>query len=66
MEAFTIAPADTKALWLIGLVPLLVLVLVVAVLGASIKGARTARFEVSPDGLRLRRFLSALNTLTRW
>ena len=39
MEAFTIAPADTKALWLIGLVPLLVLVLVVAVLGASIKGS---------------------------
>jgi hypothetical protein len=54
MEVFTIAPADTKALWLIGLVPLLVLVLVAAVLGASISGARTARFEVSTEGLRLR------------
>ena len=53
MEVFTIAPADTKALWLIGLIPLLVLVLVVGVLGASIAGARTARFEVSTEGLRL-------------
>ena len=40
MEVFTIAAADTKALWLIGLIPLLVLVLVVGVLGASIAGAR--------------------------
>ena len=54
MEVFTIAPADTKALWLIGLIPLLVLVLVAGVLGASITGARTARFEVATDGLRLR------------
>ena len=54
MEVFTIAPADTKALWLIGLVPLLVLVLVVGVLGASITSARSARFEVSTEGLRLR------------
>jgi hypothetical protein len=53
MEVFTIAPADTKALWLIGLIPLLVLVLVVGVLGASIAGARSARFEVSTEGLRL-------------
>ncbi|HEU4687866.1 MAG TPA: PH domain-containing protein [Vicinamibacterales bacterium] len=53
MEVFTIAPADTKALWLIGLIPLLVLVLVVGVLGASIAGARTARFEISTEGLRL-------------
>jgi hypothetical protein len=54
MEVFTIAAADTKALWLIGLIPLLVLVLVVGVLGASIAGARSARFEVSTEGLRLR------------
>ena len=54
MEVFAIAPADTKALWLIGLVPLLALVLVVGVLGASISSARSARFEVSTQGLRLR------------
>ena len=54
MEVFAIAPADTKALWLIGLIPLLVLVLVVGVLGASITSARSAHFEVSTEGLRLR------------
>ena len=54
MEVFTIAPADTKALWLIGLVPLVVLVLVVGILWASVTGARTSRFELSPEGLRLR------------
>ena len=54
MEVFTIAPADTRALWLIGLIPLFVLVLVVSILWASINGARSATFEVSPAGLRLR------------
>jgi hypothetical protein len=54
MEVFAIAPADTKALWLIALVPLAVLVLVIAVLGASVTSARSASFEVSTDGLRLR------------
>jgi hypothetical protein len=54
MEVFTIAPAGTKMLWLIGLVPLAVLVLVIGVLGASITGARSASFEVSTEGLRLR------------
>ena len=54
MEVFTIAPADTKALWLIGLVPIVVVAIVVAVLGASITGARASRFELSAEGLRLR------------
>ena len=54
MDVFTIAPADTRALWLIGLVPLLVLVLVAGILWPSINGARTATFELSPEGLRLR------------
>jgi hypothetical protein len=54
MEVFTIAPADTRALWMIGLIPIAVLVLVTAILGASISGARSATFEVSGDGLRLR------------
>ena len=54
MEVFTIAPAETKFLWLIGLIPLLVLVLVVGILWASITSARSATFELSSDGLRLR------------
>jgi Bacterial PH domain len=54
MEVFTIAPADTKVLWLISLIPLLVLALVVSILWASINSARTATFELSSDGLRLR------------
>ena len=54
MEAFSIAPAETRALWLIGLIPLVVLVIVVSVLWGSITGARTSTFEVSPEGLRLR------------
>lgn len=54
MEVFTIAAADTKMLWLIGLIPLGVLVLVGAILGASINGARSSTFEVSSEGLRIR------------
>jgi hypothetical protein len=54
MEVFTIAPANMKALWLIGLLPLFVLVLVAAILWASFNGARTSRFELSTEGLRLR------------
>jgi hypothetical protein len=54
MEVFTIAPANARILWLVGLVPLVVLVIVMAVLWASISGAQTARFELSPEGLRLR------------
>ena len=54
MEVFTIAPADTRALWLIGLIPLCVLVLVATILWASINGARSATFELSREGLRLR------------
>jgi Bacterial PH domain len=54
MEVFTIAPADTKVIWLIGLIPLFVLVLVGSIFWASINGAQTATFELSPDGLRLR------------
>jgi hypothetical protein len=54
MDVFPIAPAATRMLWLIGLVPILVLILVVCVLWASINGARSSTFEVSPEGLRLR------------
>jgi len=54
MEIFTIAPADSRAFWLIGLIPLLVLVLVSGILFASFRASRTATFEVSSEGLRLR------------
>jgi hypothetical protein len=54
MEVFNIAPADTRMLWMIGLIPLFVLVLVGAILGASISGARGSTFEVSSEGLRIR------------
>ena len=54
MEAFSIAPAETRVLWLIWLIPLVVLVIVVSVLWGSITGARMSTFEVSPEGLRLR------------
>ena len=54
MEVFTIAAANTKMLWLIALIPLSVLVLVGAILGASLNGARSSTFEVSSEGLRIR------------
>ncbi|MGE3176638.1 MAG: PH domain-containing protein [Vicinamibacterales bacterium] len=54
MQEFLIAPAAGRSLWLLLLVPGLVLALVVGLLGAAFRGARSARFEVSPAGLRLR------------
>ena len=54
MEVFTIAAANTKMIWLIGLIPLSVLLLVGAILGASVNGARNSTFEVSSEGLRIR------------
>jgi hypothetical protein len=54
MEVFGIAPADTKMLWVIALIPVFVLVLVGGILTASISGARGSTFELSNDGLRIR------------
>jgi hypothetical protein len=54
MEAFAIAPVQTKAFWIVGLIPLFVLVIVVAVLFMTMNGMRAGRFEVSSEGLRLR------------
>ena len=52
-ETFPIVPGSVKVVWII--VPLvLVLVGALALLGHSLHGAQSARFEVSPDGLRLR------------
>jgi hypothetical protein len=54
VQQFLIAPAAGRAIWPILLVPGLVLGLVAGLLGASVMAARTATFEVSPAGLRLR------------
>lgn len=54
MEAFAIAPVQTKAFWIVGLIPLVVLVIVVTVLVMTMGGIRAGRFEVSSEGLRLR------------
>jgi Bacterial PH domain len=54
MDVFAIAPTAGRAVWFIFLVPGVILALVVGVMGAAVAGARTARFEVSPEGLRLR------------
>ena len=52
-ETFSIIPGSARILWFV--VPLFaILVGVMVVLGASIVAARTARFEISPAGLRLR------------
>ena len=53
MTAFPIADADSRFLWF--LVPLaLVLLTVVAVVAVTVSGPRVARFEVLPDALRIR------------
>ncbi|HEX6643517.1 MAG TPA: PH domain-containing protein [Gemmatimonadales bacterium] len=52
-ETFAIAPAGSRPLWF--LLPLgLVLLTVLAILLSSLYSSRGARFDVSPDGLRLR------------
>jgi len=53
MQTFAIAPATSRSLWVLALLPLLI-VPAIAVLGASFAGARGARAELSPEGLRLR------------
>jgi hypothetical protein len=53
MQVFAIAPSGTRPLLV--LVPVVVvLVAVLAAVAFSLLGPRRARFEVSPDGLRLR------------
>jgi hypothetical protein len=53
METFPIAPAATRALWFLPVLLAVVLIPVVVLVGGSLAGARVARFEVSPAGLRL-------------
>lgn len=53
METFSIAPAATRALWVVPAVVALVLVLVALLLGRSLVASRSAQFIVSPAGLQL-------------
>ena len=53
MQMFAIAPASLKLFWFIPLVMIPVAV-AAGLLVITLMSARTARFEVSPDGLRLR------------
>ena len=54
MQEFLIAPAASRAIWFLLLVPGVVICLVVGILGSALLSARGARFEVSSAGLRLR------------
>jgi hypothetical protein len=68
MQVFVIAPPDSRPLWI--MLPVAVLVLAgVVVLATSLYGARSSRFEVTPAGLQIRgdwygRFIPA-DTLVR-
>lgn len=53
-QSFSIAPTAGRALWGLGLIAGTALLLVVGVMVASVLGSRSARFEVSAAGLRLR------------
>lgn len=53
VETFPIIPAEGRVMWPLALVVVL-LVLVFGLLACTMRGSRTSRFEVSPDGLRLR------------
>ncbi|MEQ1871814.1 MAG: PH domain-containing protein [Vicinamibacterales bacterium] len=53
-QVFQIAPAASKALWAVAIVPGIILVLVFGLLAVSAQGSRSATFEVSREGLRLR------------
>jgi hypothetical protein len=51
-ETFPIIPGQVRLVWLA--IPVVLAFLAVGGLAYSLSGARTARFEVSADGLRLR------------
>jgi hypothetical protein len=53
MQTFPIAAASAKALWIVPIVFIPITLAVLALVVTTI-GARTARFEVSNEGLRLR------------
>ena len=52
MNIFPIAPAESRYLWF--LIPVVVILLgAMALLVTSVRGAHASRFEIRPDGLRL-------------
>lgn len=53
-QAFQIAPAASKAMWGLVVLPAIIMLLVTGLVAAAAMGSRSARFEVSPEGLRLR------------
>lgn len=53
METFPIAPAATRALWLVPVLLVAVLVPVIVLVGGTVVGARGSRFEISQAGLAL-------------
>jgi hypothetical protein len=53
-EIFSIAPPTGRAMWLVLLIPAVIVALVAGLLTMTVVSSRTARFEVSPEGLRLR------------
>ena len=53
MNTFPIAPAESRYLWF--LIPVILILLGAMVLiGTSVRGAHSSSFEIRPDGLRLR------------
>jgi hypothetical protein len=54
MESFSIAPAATRVLWFLPVFLVVVLVPVIALVGGSLVASRSAHFDISPAGLRLR------------
>ena len=52
MNAFPIAPAESRYFWF--LIPVIVILVgVMALLATSVRGAHASRFEIRADGLRL-------------
>ena len=60
MQEFLIAPAASRAMWFLLLVPGVVICLVVGLLGSALLGARGARFEVSPQPASAARATAAI------
>jgi hypothetical protein len=54
MESFAIVPTTSRGLWIFVGVVLFILIAAGMLLIATARGARSSRFELSEDGLRLR------------
>jgi hypothetical protein len=54
MQVFAIAPATVKGFYVLWVIVVLVMTVAIGAVVLATTGARSARFEVSPEGLRLR------------